>query len=240
MPLAPYFITVSLRMCGIFGYVGNTPAASRVLHGLRRLEYRGYDSAGVCVNHPTMGLQTYKAVGRVSNLEAVTTGIDLSASTIGIGHTRWATHGGVTEKNCHPHQSYHGRFSVVHNGIVENYAELKDELRGEGISFVGETDSEVAVNEFEKIYDGDIFSSLTKLRVSLEGAYAFVFLDRDNPNVLFGAKVGSPLSIGIGKDGYYVGSDYRSFSGYADEYVALEDGDIFVIERDKGYSIRNA
>ena len=137
-------------------------------------------------------------------------GVDLSEYIAGIGHTRWATHGGVTENNCHPHTSSNGRFAVVHNGIIENYSELRTMLRNHGYSFYGETDTEVVAKLFEYLFDGDDFETLKKLVTVIEGAYALVFMDRENPGKLFGAKLGSPLVIGMKRDSWYISSDYRS------------------------------
>ena len=144
----------------------------------------------------------------------------------------------MTEANCHPHTSTDGRFAVVHNGIIENYAELKTFLQEKGYRFYGQTDTEVAVKMFEYLFTGDDFETLKLLKEHIEGAYALVFLDREHPGRIFGAKLGSPLVIGIGKDETYVSSDYRSLIGIATEYITLEDGDIFLIENGR-YRIEN-
>lgn len=185
-------------MCGIFGFTGSEDAAPLLLKGLSRLEYRGYDSAGICVVNGNREMYTSKAVGKVMELKNKTDLIDLSGYRSGIGHTRWATHGGVTENNCHPHTSSNGRFAVVHNGIIENYSELRTMLQDQGHTFYGETDTEVVAKLFEHLFDGDDFETLKKLTTVIEGAYALVFMDRENPGKLFGAKVGSPLVIGTG------------------------------------------
>ncbi|MDD5376739.1 MAG: glutamine--fructose-6-phosphate transaminase (isomerizing) [Candidatus Gracilibacteria bacterium] len=217
-------------MCGIFGFTGKQDAAPLLLKGLSRLEYRGYDSAGICVVNGNNNFYIGKAVGKVMELRNRTEGVDLAGYTTGIGHTRWATHGGVTTNNCHPHTSSDGRFAVVHNGIIENYSELRTMLQNEGYIFYGETDTEVAAKLFEHLFDEDDFETLKKLTTVIEGAYALVFIDRENPNRLFGAKLGSPLVIGIKGDSCYVSSDYRSLIGTVEEYITLEDGDIFCIE----------
>lgn len=176
-------------MCGVFGYLGRTGQASReVLAGLQRLEYRGYDSAGICVLDHEKNIEVIKAVGKVGNLKIKTDTYDLASYHAGIGHTRWATHGGVTEENCHPHLSQSGRFVVIHNGIIENYSELKAELIEKGYSFVSQTDTEVTVKLFEDLYDGDHIATLKKLVARMHGAYGLVFLDREHPDRIFGTK----------------------------------------------------
>ena len=175
-------------MCGVFGYIGQSGKASNeVLAGLQRLEYRGYDSAGLCVLNHDKSLQIIKAVGKVGNLKVKTESYELGSYHIGIGHTRWATHGGVTEANCHPHYSHSERFIVIHNGIIENYAELKKELSAK-YDFYSETDTEVAVKLFEDLFDGDHIATLLNLKEKIHGAYGLVFLDRENPDMLFGVK----------------------------------------------------
>ena len=175
-------------MCGVFGYIGQSgKASSEVLTGLQRLEYRGYDSAGLCVLNHDKSLQIIKSVGKVGNLKVKTESYELGSYHIGIGHTRWATHGGVTEANCHPHYSHSERFIVIHNGIIENYAELKKELSAK-YNFYSETDTEVAVKLFEDLFDGNHIATLLKLKEKIHGAYGLVFLDRENPDMLFGVK----------------------------------------------------
>jgi glucosamine--fructose-6-phosphate aminotransferase (isomerizing) len=220
-------------MCWVFGYIGTSgKAAPEVLSGLQRLEYRGYDSAGLCVVDHAKHIQVIKAVGKVSNLKIKTDSIDFSSFHAGIGHTRWATHGGVTETNCHPHVSESGRFVVIHNGIIENYAELRSELMQKWYTFKSETDTEVTVQLFEEIFDGDYLSTMTKLVQKMHGAYGLVFLDRDNGNQIFGTKKGSPMVLGFGKTERYISSDYRSLIGLIDDYIILEDGDIFLMTPD--------
>lgn len=155
-------------MCGIFGFTGTKDAATTILKGLSRLEYRGYDSAGICVVNGGGGMCTYKAVGKVMELKNKVEDENLSGYTTGIGHTRWATHGGVTENNCHPHTSSNGRFAVVHNGIIENYSELRMILEDQGYSFYGETDTEVVAKLFENLFNGDDFKTLRKLTSVIE------------------------------------------------------------------------
>lgn len=150
-------------MCGIFGFTGKQDASNIILKGLSRLEYRGYDSAGLCVLSNEKKFHIGKAVGKVIELKNRITGLDFEGYSTGIGHTRWATHGQVTENNCHPHTSSNGRFAVVHNGIIENYAELKSMLEKKGYVFYGETDTEVAAKLFEHLFTGDDFTTLEKL-----------------------------------------------------------------------------
>jgi glutamine---fructose-6-phosphate transaminase (isomerizing) len=217
-------------MCGVFGYLGRAGGASReVLAGLQRLEYRGYDSAGICVLDHEKRVEVIKAVGKVGNLKVKTDTYDLSSYHAGIGHTRWATHGGVTEENCHPHISQSGRFVVIHNGIIENYSELKSELIEKWYTFYSQTDTEVTAKLFEDIFDGDHISTLGKLVKKIHWAYGLVFLDRDHPDRIFGTKKGSPMVLGFGKNEKYVSSDYRALIGLIDDYIILEDGDIFLV-----------
>lgn len=172
-----------------------------------------------------------KAIGKVMELKNKVDGYDLSGYTAGIGHTRWATHGSVTENNCHPHTSANGRFTLVHNGIIENYSELRTILEDQGYAFYGETDTEVVAKLFENLFNGDDFKALRKTVSVIEGAYALVFIDKENPGRLFGAKLGSSLVIGMDKNNsWYVSSDHNSLVGLVDEYITLEDGDMFCIE----------
>ncbi len=220
-------------MCWVFGYIWHSgKAAPEVLAWLQRLEYRGYDSAGLCVVDANKHIEVIKAVGKVNNLKLKTDAIDFSTYQAGIWHTRWATHGGVTEANCHPHVSQSGRFVVIHNGIIENYSELKAELIAKGYTFQSETDTEVTVQLFEDIFDGDYLSTMRKLVTRMHGAYGLVFLDRDNANTMFGTKKGSPMVLGFGKNERYISSDYRSLIGLIDDYIILEDGDIFMMTLD--------
>jgi glucosamine--fructose-6-phosphate aminotransferase (isomerizing) len=170
-----------------------------------------------------------KAVGKVGNLKLKTENYELGSYHVGIGHTRWATHGGVTEANCHPHLSQSGRFIVIHNGIIENYAELKAELIEKGYTFSSETDTEITVKLFEDLYDGDHLSTMQALRTRMHGAYGLVFLDREHPDRLFGTKKGSPMVLGFGKGERFISSDYRSLIGLIDNYIILEDDDIFLV-----------
>ena len=179
-----------------------------------------------------------KSVGKVMELKRRVDTYDLADYHVGIGHTRWATHGKVTEENCHPHISDSGRFVVVHNGIIENYSELKSMLIEKGCTFYSETDTEVLAKLYEDLFDGDHFHTLELLVTQIEGAYGVVFIDREHPDMIFGAKKGSPLVIGMSKEEKFVSSDYRSLIGLIDHYMILEDGDIFTITPEN-YSIAN-
>lgn len=217
-------------MCGVFGYLGRAGNASKeVIAGLQRLEYRGYDSAGICVVDYDQNLQVIKAVGKVGNLKIKTESYEMASYHAGIGHTRWATHGGVNETNCHPHVAQNGRFVVIHNGIIENFLELKTELEAKGYTFYSETDTEIAVKLFEEYFDGDHLSTLKKIQHKMHGAYGLVFLDREFPDRLFGMKKGSPMVLGFGKEERFISSDYRALIGLIEDYIILEDGDIFLI-----------
>lgn len=217
-------------MCWVFWYLWRAgKAAPEVLAGLQRLEYRGYDSAGICVVNENHEMQTIKSVGKVGNLKVKVDSIETASYHAGIGHTRWATHGSVNETNCHPHISESGRFVVIHNGIIENFAEIKKSLIEKGKTFQSETDTEVTVQLFEDIFDGDHISTLKKITKKMHGAYGLVFIDKEHPDRLFGTKKGSPMVIGFGKDEKYISSDYRALIGLIDDYIILEDGDIFMM-----------
>ncbi len=227
-------------MCWIFGYLGQSWKAPReILAWLQRLEYRGYDSAGICVVNHEKKIEVIRSVGKVSGLKIKADTYDLSSYHAGIGHTRWATHGGVTEANCHPHTSSSGRFVVIHNGIIENYRELKDELIEKGYNFASETDTEVVVALYEDIFEWDHLEALSILLSRIEWAYGLVFLDRDHPDRIFGGKKWSPMVLGFGDGERFVSSDYRSLIWLIDEYIILEDGDMFLLSNDD-YSVRSS
>ena len=180
-------------MCGIVGYCGYRSAAEVLLAGLKRLEYRGYDSAGIGVGDGK-SLDIYKTKGKIKDLRAhVPEGV---SGVIGIGHTRWATHGGVTNANAHPHTDGEGKIAVVHNGIIENYMPLKDMLIGEGYKFVSETDSEVLTQLIAKFYKGDLEEAVREALTLVKGTYGIIAVHRDNPNQLVGARNGSPPGSG--------------------------------------------
>lgn len=194
-------------MCGIVGYVGYDPATPILLKGLEKLEYRGYDSAGVAVYDEKRGLQVEKAKGKLKILyDKLHGGQDLDG-TIGIGHTRWATHGAPSDINSHPQVSDHGKFAVVHNGIIENYLALKEYLMGKGVTFVSETDTEVIAQLLEYYYKGDIFAALVKVLQKLEGSYALGVICSDSPDEMYAVRKDSPLIVGLGQGENFIASD---------------------------------
>ena len=193
-------------MCGIVGFTGKTQAAGFLLDGLERLEYRGYDSAGVAVLDGG-AFRIEKTTARIKNLKDKTDGGRNLPGTDGIGHTRWATHGAPSYENAHPHTSQSGKFAVVHNGIIENYIQLKEELTADGFVFRSETDTEVIPQLIEKYYDGDFFGAVQKAVARLEGSYALGILCADCPGTLIAAKKFSPLIIGLAKDANFIASD---------------------------------
>lgn len=193
-------------MCGIIGFVGREPAAPILLDGLARMEYRGYDSAGVAVRSETRGLQVKKAKGRLQVLsDMIHGGADLEG-TLGIGHTRWATHGEPNDANAHPHVSENGQIALVHNGIIENYLELKEHLQKLGVTFHSDTDSEVVAQLLEFHYNecGNMLEAVGRCLRRIEGSYALGIICADYPNALIAARKDSPLIIGYGKGGNYI------------------------------------
>lgn len=220
-------------MCGIVGYIGNKPAYPILINGLKRLEYRGYDSAGIALLDSEVS--TYKRKGKVSDLEAFVKGKNINGH-IGIGHTRWATHGEPNDVNAHPHCSQFGKFVLIHNGIIENYSRLKKRLEDRGYSFQSETDTEVLSNLIEYIYIKGNVSAEVAIRLALakvEGAYGLVIMCIDEPDTLFAARKGSPLVIGIGKDEYYLASDATPIVEYTKSVIYLNDNDIAIIKKDE-------
>ncbi len=211
-------------MCGIVGYVGHRKACSVLLDGLKRLEYRGYDSAGLAVRDGE-GIRVIKEVGKVSDLERILVGLDLEGRQ-GIGHTRWATHGGVSTVNAHPHIDGMGRFALAHNGIVENYHELKETLLADGVSFTSETDTEVIVQLLSKLYDGDILRALTALQARLEGSYALAIIDREDFNHIYCLRNGPPLVLGLGEGESFCASDIPAILPYTRRVIYMDDGEI--------------
>jgi glucosamine--fructose-6-phosphate aminotransferase (isomerizing) len=220
-------------MCGIVAYIGPREAYPIILKGLKRLEYRGYDSAGVSLlNH---GLKIYKKKGRVADLEETLQGKDLH-SNIGIGHTRWATHGEPSDRNAHPHISAGGKLSMIHNGIIENYAQIKQELLKKGYSFKSDTDTEVLLNFIEDIKQNNNCSLEEAVRIALKrvvGAYVIVLMDQDDPHTLIAARKGSPLVIGIGKGEHFLASDASPIIEYTKEVVYVNDYEIAIIKEDE-------
>lgn len=225
-------------MCGIVGYIGTKEAFPILIKGLKRLEYRGYDSAGIALLNGDLTI--YKKAGKVSELEKVTEGKHLSAN-IGIGHTRWATHGEPNDTNAHPHLSQSGNLAIIHNGIIENYAALKEELSSRGYTFHSDTDTEVLVNLIEEIWKQDKSTLEDAVRGALNevvGAYAIVVLDKLNPDHLIAARKGSPLVIGIGDNEFYVASDASPIIEYTKNVVYLDDQEYAVIHRNGEYIIK--
>lgn len=217
-------------MCGIVGYIGNKDAYTYLINGLKRLEYRGYDSAGIAL-HKGNDFLTIKKAGKVASLEAAFHGYDTSTS-LGIGHTRWATHGIPSDNNAHPHVSATGKFVLVHNGIIENYASIKEELLQKGYKFNSDTDTEVLVNFIEDIYLNNQCPVEEAIRIALKrvvGTYVIVLLSKDHSDTLFAARKGSPLVIGIGKNEHFLGSDASPMLEYTKEVVYINDYELAII-----------
>jgi glutamine---fructose-6-phosphate transaminase (isomerizing) len=220
-------------MCGIVAYIGPREAYPIILKGLKRLEYRGYDSAGVALLNS--GLKVYKKKGRVSELEESLQGVDLHAH-IGIGHTRWATHGEPNDRNAHPHISASGNLAMIHNGIIENYAQLKKELTKKGYTFKSDTDTEVLLNFIEDIQTNNNCHLEEAVRIALKrvvGAYVIVLIDKNDPDTLIAARKGSPLVIGIGKNEHFLASDASPIIEYTKEVVYVNDYEIAIIRADE-------
>lgn len=220
-------------MCGIVAYIGPREAYPIILKGLKRLEYRGYDSAGISLLNS--GLKVYKKKGKVADLEETLQGKDLHAN-IGIGHTRWATHGEPSDRNAHPHTSSSGRLAMIHNGIIENYSQVKQELVNKGYTFHSDTDTEVLLNFIEDIKQNNNCSLEEALRIALKrivGAYVIVLIDQDDPQTLIAARKGSPLVIGIGKGEHFLASDASPIIEYTKEVVYVNDYEIAIIKKDE-------
>jgi glucosamine--fructose-6-phosphate aminotransferase (isomerizing) len=222
-------------MCGIVGYVGQKEALPVIIKGLKRLEYRGYDSAGVALLSQD-GLSIYKKKGKVSELENHLNGFSNLDSKIGIGHTRWATHGEPNDVNAHPHYSSSEKFAMIHNGIIENYDVLKKDLMNKGYVFHSETDSEVFIKFIEDIYINNYCSLEEAVRLALHkvvGAYAIVIMNKEEPDTLIAARKGSPLVIGVGEEEYFLASDATPIIEYTNQVVYLDDYEIAVIRGGK-------
>src|ERR1700712_3028811 len=221
-------------MCGIVSYIGPREAYPVIMKGLKRLEYRGYDSAGVALLDDHQ-LRVYKKQGRVAALEENIIGKDLHAHA-GIGHTRWATHGEPSDRNAHPHLSANGKLAMIHNGIIENYAQLKTELIKKGYSFKSDTDTEVLLNFIEDIQENNQCGLEEAMRIALKrvtGAYVIVLLDRDHPDTIIAARKGSPLVIGIGKGEHFLASDASPIIEYTKEVVYVNDYELAIIKSDE-------
>ena len=218
-------------MCGIIGYVGHQQAAPILLDGLARMEYRGYDSAGVAVRSETKGLQVYKSKGRLQVLsDKIHGGADVEG-TLGIGHTRWATHGEPNDINAHPHVSEDGRIAMVHNGIIENYMEIKQQLLRHGVTFKSETDTEVAAQLLEFHYNEchNMLEAVGRVLRRIEGSYAFGIICADYPNALIAARKDSPLIIGCGENENFIASDVTAVISHTRDVIYMEDGEIAVL-----------
>ena len=228
-------------MCGIVGYLGAKDAYPILIKGLRRLEYRGYDSAGVALISDDGKLNVYKTKGKVDNLVAYCEEKDLTG-TVGIAHTRWATHGEPSQVNAHPHCSQSKRLVIIHNGVIENYADLKRKLLDNGRLFHTDTDTEVLVQLVEYIMEKKNLNLLTAVQIALHeviGAYAIVILDKNDPNQIICARKQSPLVVGIGEDDFLIGSDAIPIIEYTDKVVYLEDGNIAVLRRGEELKVVN-
>jgi glucosamine--fructose-6-phosphate aminotransferase (isomerizing) len=221
-------------MCGIVGYIGKAEAYPIVIKGLRRLEYRGYDSTGVAIIQDGT-LQVHKKKGKVAELEEAVLGKNMH-SHIAIGHTRWATHGEPSDRNAHPHLSNNGRLAMLHNGIIENYAPIKKELISKGYTFKSDTDTEVLLNFIQDIQDNNKCDLEEALRIALKrivGAYCILLIDQDDPETIIAARKGSPLVIGIGKDAHYLASDASPIIEYTKEVVYVNDYEIAIVRKDE-------
>jgi glucosamine--fructose-6-phosphate aminotransferase (isomerizing) len=226
-------------MCGIVAYIGEKEAFPIVLKGLKRLEYRGYDSSGIAINN-NLNLNLFKKQGKVAELEKYVEGVDTSGN-IGIGHTRWATHGEPNDVNAHPHLSGNGKFALVHNGIIENYAILKKELISRGHEFKSETDTEVLMHLIEDVIEKenvDLFEGVRQALHEVHGAYAIVVISEKNTQELIAARKSSPLVVGIGEGEFYVASDATPIVEYTKNVVYLEDGEIAQLSLGTGLKIK--
>ncbi|HMH55029.1 MAG TPA: glutamine--fructose-6-phosphate transaminase (isomerizing) [Gemmatimonadales bacterium] len=223
-------------MCGIVGYIGPRQAAGLLLEGLRRLEYRGYDSAGIAVVNGR-GLKIMKAAGKLSVLEGEMQE-NMPLGTIGIGHTRWATHGAPTTTNAHPHTDQSGRIAVIHNGIIENSGAIRKALEQRGHTFTSETDTEVLAHLVGELYQGNLEEAVAAALKDVDGAYGLAFISSEEPGVLVAARKGSPLLIGVGENEWFVASDASPLLQYTRSVVYLDDGEMAVLTRE-GYRVRN-
>ena len=220
-------------MCGIVGYIGDREAFPVLINGLKRLEYRGYDSAGIAILGENTNI--YKCKGKVTDLENHLNGKDTKGS-IGIGHTRWATHGEPNDINAHPHVSFGGKFIIIHNGIIENYTRLRNRLEDRGVKFKSETDTEVLANLIEYIYEKGKVDAELAVRLALSkviGAYGLVVMCVDEPDKLIAARKGSPLVIGVGNDEYFIASDATPIVEYTKSVIYLNDGDVAIIRKEQ-------
>ena len=214
-------------MCGIFGYIGRKEALPFLIEGLKKLEYRGYDSAGVATIKGGK-IQLSKCVGKISFLEDKLAQKPLTGK-IGIGHTRWATHGQPSDENSHPHQDCKSELAVVHNGIIENYQELKIQLSGRGHRFLSSTDTEVLAHLIEENYQGDLLSAVRKTIETVRGTYAMAVISKSDPKKIVVARSGSPLIIGLGENELFLSSDIPAMLKYTSRVIYLENGELAVM-----------
>ncbi|WP_188067404.1 glutamine--fructose-6-phosphate transaminase (isomerizing) [Brevibacillus brevis] len=223
-------------MCGIMGYIGNREAQPILINGLRKLEYRGYDSAGIAIcDGATIGIR--KAKGRIDVLESQTQKSGLQGS-IGIGHTRWATHGRPSDENSHPHFDQSGKFTIVHNGIIENYLDLKQELIEKGVTFTSETDTEVIVHLLAQEYDNNLVAAVQKVAGKIRGAFALGVMTEHEPDKLIAVRMASPLIIGVGENENFIGSDIPAILEHTRDVYVLEDGDLAILTKDSVHVMR--
>jgi glutamine---fructose-6-phosphate transaminase (isomerizing) len=223
-------------MCGIIGFTGRKEAAPILLEGLKRLEYRGYDSAGMITGHGDL-LHLRKKAGRIAHL-AKAVEEKPAPGHFGISHTRWATHGGATDANAHPHTNTNGDIAVVHNGVIENFTSLKEKLIEDGIAFRSDTDTEVLAHLIDHYYQGDLLAAVKHAVSLVKGTYGLAVVSKREPGVIVGARLGSPLVIGIGQDGHYLASDANALAGFANQVVYLNDRQICQLDSDS-WVIRN-
>jgi glucosamine--fructose-6-phosphate aminotransferase (isomerizing) len=221
-------------MCGIVGYVGNKPARPLLLEGLKRLEYRGYDSAGIAIMNGS-GVETVKEAGKISRLEALLAATPVDGTT-GIAHTRWATHGPPTRSNAHPHLSADGTIAVVHNGIIENAATLRHMLEERGYVFRSDTDTEVLAHLIQEFFDGKLEDAVMAALRQVEGTYGIAVISSADPHKIVAARKGSPLLVGLGEDEYFVASDVSAILAHTRQVIYLDDGEMAVVDR-QGYRI---
>ena len=227
-------------MCGIVGYIGHRQAYPIVLNGLKRLEYRGYDSAGIAI-YDGEELKFSKTKGKVVDLQAQLEAEISTKGTIAIGHTRWATHGVPNDVNSHPHFSNSGDLVIIHNGIIENYEPLKQELKNRGYTFQSDTDTEVLVNLIEDVKIKQNVKLGKAVQIALNqtiGAYAIAVFDRKKPNEIVVARLGSPLAIGVGENEYFIASDASPFLEFTKSAIYLEDGEMAVVRTHKDIKVR--
>ena len=222
-------------MCGIVGYVGTREAADFLLDGLAKLEYRGYDSAGIAV-YDQDRITVRKKMGRLINLLQEIKEHPVSG-TIGIGHTRWATHGGPSDINSHPHTDMNGNFAIVHNGIIENYMEIKEELLKKGVVFRSETDSEVVAHLCADLYDGDFENTVRNVLRRLRGSYSLVFMSRFAPDRIICCKKDNPLIVGLGDGENYIASDIPAILSYTRKTYIMNDGEMAIVKKKTAFGL---